>query len=62
MEARATILNNLFGDNTKIIVFEDTAAVTLRDLKEEIGWGGHGEGERYCSEIFRSLLLAVLRC
>ena len=44
------------------MVFEDTAAVTLRDLKEERGGGGHGGAERYCSEIFCSLLLAVLRC
>jgi len=62
MEARATVLKNLFGNNTNIIVFEDTAAVTLRDLKEEIGWGGHGGGKRYCSQKFRFLLLAVLRC
>jgi len=62
MEARATLLKNLFVNNTNTIVFEDTAAVALRDLEEEIGGGGHGGGERYCSENFRSLLLAVLLC
>jgi len=54
MEARATVLKSLFVDNTvkntNIIVFQDTAAVILRELTEAVG-GGDG-GKSYCSVKF----------